>query len=57
LEERYEDVEEAVRCANGDDNVEDERLPALGEDAEEEQPEGDLEEGCGEDVEYFGELD
>jgi hypothetical protein len=38
-------------------NVEDECLPALGEDAKEEEAERDLEECCGEDVEGFGELD
>jgi hypothetical protein len=33
--------------------VEDEFLPALGEDAKEEQTEGDLEGCCCEDVKYF----
>jgi hypothetical protein len=32
-------------------------LPALCENAEEEEPERDFQESCGEDIEYFGELD
>lgn len=37
--------------------MEDDRLPTLREDAEEEQAQRDLEQGCREDVEYFAQLD
>jgi hypothetical protein len=56
LEERDEDIEEAVCCADGEDDVEYERLPALCEDAKEEEAERDFEEGGCENVEGFGEL-
>jgi hypothetical protein len=56
-ENRGENVEKAVACGDEEDDVEEQGLPALREDAQEEEAEGDFEGGGGEDVEDFAELD
>jgi hypothetical protein len=54
LKQRDEDVVESVCRTDREYDVEYELLPFLGEDSQEEEAEGDLEEGCCEDVEDFG---
>jgi hypothetical protein len=56
-EDGGEDVEEAVNGRDGEDDVEEETLPGLCEDAEEEKTEGNFERRGREDVEDFAELD
>lgn len=53
----YKDVEESIRCAESQYDMENTDLPPLGENAEEEESEGNLEECSGEDIEDFTKLD
>lgn len=56
MKDGHEDVKQAICCANTEDNVEDEHLPALSKYTQEEEAERDFQECCCKDVEDFAEL-